>query len=190
MKRLDENTALAIVFGNTKRKKRTADLVTIAQAFEYLMNLYGSQKVLSQKVGLSAEMIRQFRKVLTLAPEVQEMLKLRRIDSLDVAYRISKISDSQIQIKAAQQVADLQSKDVRDIERLVSTTGMSVRDSKQAVLESKIRDLHIFVVDFTDEEHRAILERARKYKITPAEFIKQVVLDWLRSPEKPKSTRK
>ena len=51
MKQLDEKTARGIVFGNTKRKKRTVDLWTIAEACEYLVGLYGSQKSVAQKVG-------------------------------------------------------------------------------------------------------------------------------------------
>lgn len=190
MKELDEKTALAIVFANTKRKKRTADLLCIAQAFDYLFNLYGSQKALSKKVGLSTEIIREFRKILTLAPEVQDMIKSKRIDRLDVAYRISKIDDPQTQIEVAEQAAQLQSKDVRNIERLISSTSLSVKDSQKAVLESKLKDLHVFVVDFSEDDYRDILKRASNAKIPPAELIKQVVLNWLNKIEGIRPARK
>ncbi len=180
MKKLDEQTALAILFANTKRKKRTEDLVTIAEACEYLVELYGTQKAVAEKVGLSSEMVREFRKILTLPREVQQMVKNREIDHLDIAYRISMVAEPGRQIEIARQVAKLQSKDLRDVKRLISTAGLSTQESKKKVLESKLKGLHVFVMDFNDEEYRAIIERARERKAVPAELVKQIVIDWLR----------
>lgn len=83
MQKLDEISALQIVFANIRRKKRKENLVNIAKAFEYLVKNYGSLKAVAEKVGISAEMIRQFLSVLKLPVEVQELFSKREIDSVD-----------------------------------------------------------------------------------------------------------
>jgi len=184
MRKLDEQTALAILFANTKRKKRTEDLVTIAEACEFLVKRYGTQTAVAQKVGLSPEMIREFRKLLTLPKQVKDMVRAREIDRLDVAYRISMLGDARKQMQIARQVAKLQSDDVRDIKRLVSSAGMSTRESQEKVLESKLRGLHVFIMDFNDEQYHAIMERARENRMDAAELVRQVVLRWLKTKSK------
>ena len=72
MRELDEATALSILFSNTKRKKRDADLLTIAKSCDYLVKLYGSQKAVADKIGLSSEMVREFLTTLRLPSEVQQ----------------------------------------------------------------------------------------------------------------------
>jgi len=190
MKKLDEQTALAIMFANTKRKKRTADLVTIAEACEHLVQLYRSQQAVARKIGLSNEMIREFRKILSLPKEVQSMLRAKRIDSLDVAYRLALLRDPKKQVQLARQVAGVDSKDVRDIKRVISSTGLSAKESKKKVLDSKLKGLHVFVMDFNDQEYKAILKRARERKTDPAELVKQVILRWLKREKAYKPPRK
>lgn len=179
MRKLDEDTALAIIFANTKRKKRTENLLTIAETIEYLVDLYGSQKDVSEKVGLSNEMIREFRKILALPSEVQDMIRKRKIDRIDVAYRISMLNGPEKQIKAAKLISELPSDDVRDIKRLISIGGLSTEESKKKVLESKLKGFHVFFLDFDEYQYREILTHAKKEKQDPAEFIKRIIGDWL-----------
>lgn len=184
MNELDEETALSTVFANTKRKKRTADLLTVARSFEYLVGLYGSQKAVAERVGLHPEMIRQFRSLLRLQSEVQDLIAGRRIDKLDVAYRIAMIGDPLQQIAVAQSIADLsQSKDVRDVIRLVTKAGSSAEESKRMIIEAKPKGLHIFVMDFDDRAYTAVQERAKQRSISPAELVKQIVDQWLTSQD-------
>lgn len=190
MKELDENTALGIVFANTKRKKRTADLWTIAEACEYLVELYGSQKTVAQKAGLSSETIRQFRKVLTLPKEVADMVRARLIDRLDVAYRISMLDDPENQVRVANQVAELSTDDVRDMKLVIAGAGLSPEAAKNRVLESKLKGLHVFVMDFDAEEYQVIVQQAKGRKMVPAELVRQVVLDWLAGQKDANAQRK
>ena len=62
MKKLDEISALQIVFGNIRRKRRKENLVTIAKAFECLVKHYGSQKAVAEKVGISRAAVSMFLK--------------------------------------------------------------------------------------------------------------------------------
>jgi len=145
--------------------------------------LYGSQKAVAERVGLSSEMVREFRKVLTLPQEVQDMLRTRQIDRLDVAYRISMLNDPDEQVRVARETAGLPTEDVRDVGRVVSTAGLSAEAARKKVLESKLEGLHVFVLDFDDQQYRAIVERANVSKTPPPELVKQVVLDWLAARE-------
>jgi len=178
---LDEDTALSTVFANTRRKKRPDNLLVVAESFAFLTDLYGSQKAVGEKVGLSTEIVRQFLKILELPREVKEMISDRRIDRLDVAYRISKLPDVAQQIAAAEMAPALLSYDIRDVERLVRTANIPVEESERLVMESKPKDLHIFIVDFDEEAHDALRDHAQQMKIRPPELIRQIVMDWVRA---------
>jgi len=94
------------------------------------------------------------------------------------------------QLKAARDAAELSSDDVRDVKRLVSTGAMSAEESKRKVLESKLKGLHVFIMDFDDSEYEQIISAARRAKASPAELIKQTVRDWLRCEEEPARRKK
>lgn len=181
---MDEESALAIVFANTRRKKRTADLITVAKSFEYLVRLYESRKAVAEKVGLSTEMVREFLTVLELPEEVKKLISSREIDRLDVALEIYMLKDPKKQVTAAKTIGGLPSKDVRDIRRLAEHANVPIEESKRMVLESKPKGLHIFVMDFDDETYDALLEEARNMDAEPAELVRKLVIDWLRRKRK------
>jgi len=182
MKLMDEKTALGVLFANTKRVKRSIDLVTIARACELLIRLYGSKEAVAKKIGLSPEMIREFVKILTLVPEVQELVKTRKIDRLDVAYKLSKISNRKLQIEAAQKTMSLPSKSIRDIERLVTHAKMSIDESAKKVEASRLKDMHVLILDFTEDQFRQIERHARVSGKPPVELVKDVIDQWLKRP--------
>lgn len=184
MKNLNENTALAIIFANTKRKNRNVDLLTMAKCFEYLVKLYGSQKAVAKKVGLSTEMIREFLIVLKLPIKIQKLISERRLNSIDVVREISIIKYPSKQIAAAHAFINSLSKDVRDIKRLVINAELPIEDAKKTVLDAKPKGLHIFVVDFDDETYQAITRETKTLKIKPAELIRRIVTDWLKQKTK------
>jgi hypothetical protein len=176
---MDENTALGILFGNTRRVKRTVDLITIARACDFLVRSYGSKEAVAKKIGLSPEMIREFMKLLTLVPEVQKIVKSREIDRLDVAYKLSKISDPKLQVEAARRTRDLSSKAVRDMERLMTHAKLPVDQSAQKAVASRLKDMHVLVLDFTEEQFKQIARRARELRTPPVQLVKEVILQWL-----------
>lgn len=186
MKELDEKTALSILFANTKRKKRSDNLLTIAKACKYLIDLdkYGSQQAVAKTVGLSSEMIRQFLNVLKLPQEIQELIAERKIDSVDVVKEIASVKDPLKQIAAAHAFLNSLTKDVRDIKRLIKDVNSNVEEAKRTVLNAKPRGLHIFVMDFDDEMYHAILAHSKQRKIKPVELVRQIVKDWLEQSEK------
>jgi len=76
----------------------------------------GSLKKLSDAVGLSEEMLRQFSRVEKLSQDVKDLLAKGNIQSVDIADRLSRLP-GQDQFPVAQEVArgDLNSVDVRAI---------------------------------------------------------------------------
>lgn len=179
MRKFDEDSALAVVFANTRRKKRTEDLTVVADAFEFLARSYGSNQAVAKKVGLSAEMVREFRKLCGLSEPVKQLVRSRAIDNLDVAYRIAMVTDARTQLAMAKEATGLQSDDVRDVRRLVSRTGLTPASSKRKVIASKLKGLHVFMMDFDDAQYREILRQARLRNLDPAEMVKRVIADWL-----------
>lgn len=180
----DEDKALATLFANTRRKKRTEDLATVARACEYLVGLYGSQQRVADKIGLSSEMIREFRKVLALQRPVLDMVERREIDRLDVAYQLSKIKDPGRQLRAAKDVAALESNDVRTVQMVLARTGSSPREAVHEVLAAKLKGLHVFVLDFDEQQYKAIEERAKEAGLPAPGLVKKAILDWLRRPSR------
>ena len=189
MKELDEATALSMLFGNTRKKKRNVDLLTIAKSCEYLVGLYGSQRAVADKIGISAEMIREFLTTLKLSAPVQELVSSRRIDSVDIVRELSALSDSSKQLAAAETFVNTSSKDVRDIKRLVGETKVSIEDAIKVVSVAKPKGLHIFLVDFDDETYKAIMKQSTLANIKPAELLRSIVTDWLERVPKEEGKR-
>lgn len=184
MTKLDEETALSVVFANTKRKKRSADLLTIAKSFEYLVSLYGSKKAVADKVGLSSEMIREFLITLKLPREIQNLISGRKIDSIDIVREISTVKEPSKQVVVAKAFANSLSKDVRDMKRFIRHSDLSVQDAKKAILDAKQKGFHIFVMDFDEDTYQAILKEARIKKIKPVELVRTIIIGWLKQRTK------
>ena len=108
--------ALAGLIASTKRIHRKLNLLEVARKLEVARNALGSLKNVSNAVGLSTEMLRQFSRVPKLAPKVRELLEKGIIQSVDVADRISRLPRPD-QLPIAQAVArgELNSDDVRAV---------------------------------------------------------------------------
>ena len=185
MTQIDENSALSILFANTKRKKRDVDLLTLSKNCEYLVNFYnGSQLTVAEKLGLSKEMIREFLIAKDLPNEIQLLISKRKIDSLDIVKQISEIKDPKNQIKIAYAVLDLPSKDIRDIKRLVKSSNIHAEEAKKTIQNEKPKNFHVYLIDIDDNENDIILLEAQKQKMKPAVLVKKIVIEWLNKKSK------
>ena len=179
MKTLDEDTALAIIFANIRRKKRTEDLITIAKAFEYLEGLYGSRNAVAKTVGLSVEMVRQFLTLLKLPKQVRDLFESRKIDSVDIGRELAALNNRENQIISSKMIADLPTKDVRDIKKLIKRDLLPLKESMEIVLEAKPKGLHIFMIDFDEETHKSLMKQAKNARVQPAQLVKEIISNWL-----------
>lgn len=185
MRKWDEATALAITLANTRTTKRPDDLLTVASAMTYLVELYGSQKEVAAKAGVHPEMIRQFLTVLRLSGKTQKLFASRQIDSVDIAKELVTLKDLKQQELAAVAIANMTSKDARDVKRLIKNAKCDVEDAKTTVLEAKPSGLNIFLLDFTDDVLDGLRREAKRRKMKPAELVREIVTKWLNEKSSP-----
>jgi ParB-like chromosome segregation protein Spo0J len=185
VRKWDEATSWAIAFENTCRKKRPKDLVTVAEAMEYLTGLYGS-KAVARKLNLSVEMVRQFLTVLDLPRIVKKLFASRQIDSVDIAKELYALGNKKKQETVAKTIVNSPSKDVRDIKRLIKNRNFGVETAKRTVLDAKPKGLNIFVLDLDDKTSQKIVSEAIARKMKPAELVRQIIANYLkkRRPQK------
>lgn len=177
---MNEEHALAIIFANTKRHKRVVDLITLAKCFEFLKNIYGNQEAIAKRTDLSREMVREFLQILNLPTYVQEIIKTRKIDGIDTAYRLSKIKDDGVLRAIVDRISNLQAHDVRDIISTVEeNAGISVDSATQVVLKTKPKNLHVFIIDFTEQNYKKLVMIAKNQGCSPADLMKKIVDNWL-----------
>jgi len=185
MRKWGEAKALATTLANTRTTKRPDDLLTVASAMKYLVQLYGSQKKVAAKAGVPPEMIRQFLTVLRLSGKVQRLFAARQLDSVDVAKELVTLKDQKQQELTAVAIANMSSKDARDIKRLIKNAKCDVEDAKTTVLEAKPNGLNIFLLDFTDDVLHGLKREARRRKMKAAELVREIVTNWLNEKESP-----
>lgn len=112
----DLTDAQAAVLGNTRRARRKLPLTEIATRLRLMCDAVGGVEKVAPLVDLSAEMVRQFLRVEKLVPAVRRLVEQGRIQSVDIADRISRLP-ARDQIPVAQAVVQgrLRSEDVRAI---------------------------------------------------------------------------
>ncbi len=108
--------ALAALLANTRCVRRKLTLLQLADSIEVAAAGLGSVEAVSDRVGLSYEMLRQFLTVKKLSPKVKALITQRRIESVDIAHRLSKLPPTDQELVAdAIANGDLDSDDARAI---------------------------------------------------------------------------
>lgn len=162
----DEVKLLAIIAAGTKRpaKKRRVSILEVAKALEDLHHLHTSYGAVSKIVKLSPEMIRQFIKLLSLTEKVKMLIKEGLINSVDIGYRISKISKKD-QIVLAENVIGrrLSSEDVRNIVKYkIDNTSISITKGIRDVRDSKVRKIFVAYLGIEKNANDSIDRKYRK----------------------------
>ena len=105
---------IARLIANTRRKKRINNLVEIAHDIRLLEKDLGSLKAVSEIIGISNDMLRQFLSVEQLSPAVQKLVKERKIDLINIVHYMRNF-DPKEQLAIAQKVieGDLSAGDIR-----------------------------------------------------------------------------
>ena len=140
--------ALAGLIASTKRVRRKLNLVEIAEKLDIARKGLGNLKKVSEAVGLSLEMLRQFTRVAKLSPEVRSLVAEGLIQSVDIADRISRLPlPDQLPVARAVANGELNSDDVRAI--------VSYRKQRPKMLINKVisnvtssRNIREYVVQF------------------------------------------
>ena len=131
------------------------------------------------EIGLSSEMIRNFLLILNLPPEVQNEVKNRNLDSLDVIKQLATIKDPNQQVRIAKMAKNLTTKDIRDIIRVTKNSPFSENEAKDIVLNSKPKGLNIFIIDLEDDYNKIVIKESKNSGLKPGEYIKKIVKEKL-----------
>jgi hypothetical protein len=111
-RRLD--SLLALLIANTRRARRSQDIITVAGYMREAIGLLGSAAALAERLGLSEEMVREFLLAESLAEPARALVQQRKVDSVDVVYRISQLPrEEQLRMAVAFASGELSSDDVR-----------------------------------------------------------------------------
>jgi hypothetical protein len=112
----ETDEALSALIASTKRVRRKLDLLQVAKFLDIAEEGLGSLEAVSERIGVSPEMLRQFACVKKLTPRVKRLVTRGAISSVDVAYRLSKLSSAdQSFVAAMASRGELASADVRAI---------------------------------------------------------------------------
>jgi hypothetical protein len=184
----DENRALALLLTNLGRKKRTENLLKIAESCIRLRNLYGSWYDLARRINInndraniSAEMLREFGTILELPEQVKQLIRSGSITSVDTAYRITKLSDKRDQMNLAKSTVEkkLSASDVRAIvEFKLKNPATPMEQAIKRVLESKSRVVthHIVIMELSSGTFATLREEAKKSGDEPENLVSTMLL--------------
>jgi len=107
--------AIAALIANTKRQKRTLNLLDIAEKIKFTKK-YLSINEIATVISMSDEMVREFARIGLLKPSIKKMISAGKIDSVDIADRLSRLSSSDQSYLAKKIViGELNSQDLRAI---------------------------------------------------------------------------
>lgn len=174
-----ENDDWAIIFSNTKTKKRSLDILSISDAFERLIDAEGDVKKVSNKAGLHPEMIREFLKAKTLPQEVRDMIKNREIDSVDTVRALSTLKNNKQQIQLAKETKNLTSMEVRDVAKLIKEARISVEDAVSRVTGSRKEAVHLLFISLDNKHFKLLKKFSSTIGVSEAVYLEQIVEKFL-----------
>lgn len=133
------------MIANTRRVRRKLSLVEVSEWLDTARRGLGSLRAVGERIGLSDEMLRQFATVNDLAPRVKKLVAERKIDRVDVAHRLSKLSPSeQYQVATLVVGGELDSDDVRAVVSLRrSAPDLDIREVVERVRSSRNIKEHV-----------------------------------------------
>ena len=198
MSEFDEVKTLAILLTNLGKKKRSENLLKIAEYCVRLKERYNSWielakiiKISDDRAHISAEMLREFGTIVALPDDIKEMIRENLITSVDAAYRISRLENENDQKILAQATVDknLSASDVRAIvEYKTKNPNVNMDQAIKRVLESKGKVVthHIVIMELTEKTVETLKEEAEKLKQPVDKFVFEMLKkvwnkDWLLS---------
>jgi hypothetical protein len=174
--------SLAKIGKGTKRKKREINLLEIAEEMEDFYAVNNSLEKVAELVKLSPEMVRQFLKINDLDENAKELIRAGLISSVDIGYRLSKLTRKD-QATLAKRIVDdrLSSDDVRSIIRFkMDNPRMNIQNVTKKLLESKDKKIYVAYLGIEED----VFERlVKKHKSRDCE---KVILNLLRRFISPK----
>lgn len=158
----DLQKALAALIRNTRTTRRPLPLTEIAHWLDIAVQRLGSINEVAERIGLSANMLRQFQYVQKLSPSVRALFAERKIDSVDAAVHLSLFGE-QDQIVVAEELTNdqLDSADVRAIAELrKELPDVNIDEIIERITTTK--NVKQYVVEFVVHSKKTTLELLRE----------------------------
>lgn len=174
--------SLAKIGAGTKRKKRDINLLEVSEEIKSLYENYNSLNKVAEIVKLSPEMVREFLKIPELEEEVKDLIRLNKIDSVDIGYRISKINgDDQIVLAKNIVKKNLTSDDVRAVVRFkIDNPGLPIETVIDRVLNSKNKKVYVAYLEIEENVFEELSKKLKGKDLT--KFLREKFRDIV--PEK------
>lgn len=148
--------AISELIGCTRRKRRPKNIIEIAGLIEFLKTKLGTYKAVADRAGLSTEMLREFRAVKLLSPEIRKLVAERIIDSVDLVYRIGKLKP-EIQKDIVRKV--LKDKLTGNDVRVVKSSSAGQMSEREALIRTiKSRDVKTYLIRFQMPNRKNVRE--------------------------------
>ena len=172
---------LASFIADFKKGKKSGDPLEYARACKALVDLYGSPKDVSEKLGVGKETVRVLSKILELPIEVQNLISSRKIP-ITVAFDLVPLNRDK-QVETAIAISGLPFKDARAIIRRVSEdpekSASSIREEVLGDLEK--REINMAIIAIPKEMYTMLQEESKDVPL----LISRIVEDLLAKDRTP-----
>ena len=160
-----------------------------AEALEFKWNLseFKSNTRVGKYYGVSREIVREFRALLTLPEHIRTSISQGKI-GLDTGARLARVKKQipEILDDLAEVVADLSALEARDvIEFALKNPDLSALQAKQYVLDAKtvyIDEYHVVVV-LSKDEYTRLESEAKKRRLPSGKLVEMITKGGLREKE-------
>lgn len=144
----EQEKRLARLLANTLTRKRPHSIIVVVEDIIWLKNKLSSLKAVSERIGISTEMLTRFMNVKKLCPEVQKLVKNRNIDSVEIVNPLTFFDfDSQLVIAKNVVNGHLTSSDLKVLRSYKKNLpNLGVTQLIERVLNSK--DKKVYVLNF------------------------------------------
>lgn len=174
----NEAGSLALIFSNTRKNRRAANLVDVSKAIKLITEKHGVDET-AKMVGLSREMIREFLNILDLPEEILNYVRERKIDSIDIIRRVRSLLHYGVHTKDVLEYFKTNPKpkteDFRDIESLIKRTHISLFEATEIINAAKKRTEHVFILTLDDETYRKLKGKAKKDGTNVSSLVKNLI---------------
>lgn len=176
MKLLNSEQILIRLLQNTHipSSRRKDDILTIASLIKDLEKEVGSLDTVGKQLKLSKGTLKKFLSVLDLDDSVKELVKARRINSIEVIYFLSRCTPEEQKIVGNLVINEtLSSGDIKDgLSPLKSQNpNIPIAELIKRLIQSKDKSVSVAYLDYPTKHSDIETIRNRIFKIIDKEFI-------------------
>ena len=149
---MNDAEVISQLITNTKTKSREVDLITISDTVSQFVEISGGLSNAANALSISPGMLNQFLIIKKLNPSVKSLIKNKKINSISVAYNLSKFKEDDQEILAKLII----SKDINSLDlRLVAPMRKQFPDLEVGQLVNRLlnsKDRKVSVIKFDKED--------------------------------------